>query len=81
MSSPSLPKIRFDTTTVPVAEQFEAWRQVVGVTHEITSADPVERDGLAASSDVWRLGQMVVSYRQFPALRFARRLGLTLPLR
>lgn len=75
MSLGSLPRIRFDTTALPRHQQFDAWREAVGVTHDITSADPVERDGLTASSDVWRLGQMVVSHRRFPALRFARRVG------
>jgi AraC-like DNA-binding protein len=42
------------------------------VTHEITAPGRAEQDGLVASSEVWRLGQAVVSHRQFPLLHFAR---------
>lgn len=77
MNTSALPTIRFDTAALPRDLQFEAWREAVGVTHEITSSETSERDGLIASSDVWRLGQMVVSFRRFPALRFARRIGRT----
>ena len=75
MRMPGLPTIRFDTACLPAAQQFEAWREAVGVTHEITSPGRLARDGLDAASDVWRLDQLVVSHRRFPALRFARDAG------
>lgn len=67
-----LPHLRFDTSRLSRGRQFEAWREAVGVTHEITVPGRAEHDGLIASSDVWRLGQAVVSHRRFPALHFAR---------
>jgi hypothetical protein len=67
-----LPTLRFDTAPLPRRQQFAAWREAVGVTHEIAAPGRAEHEGLVASSDVWRLGQMVVSHRRFPALTFAR---------
>lgn len=67
-----LPHLRFDTARHSPRQQFEAWREAVGVTHEITVQGQSPQLGLAASSDVWRLGQAVVSHRRFPALHFAR---------
>lgn len=75
MTLSRLPVIAVDTANLPLQDQFDAWRQAVGVTHEITSKHAVERDGLHASSTVWRLGQLVVSYRNIPDLTFSRRLG------
>ncbi len=77
MQPAPLPKIRFDTAGLPPRQQMDAWREAVGVTHEIAATDPDGPGGLLASSDVWRLGHMVVSYRCFPALRFSRRTGRT----
>lgn len=71
-TSPRLPHLRFDTARHALGRQFEAWREAVGVTHEITVRGRAEREGLVASSDVWRMGQAVVSHRRFPALHFAR---------
>ncbi len=67
-----LPHLRFDTAHLPRRRQFEAWREAVGVTHEIAAPGRAEPDGLIASSDVWRMGQAVVSHRRFPMLHFAR---------
>jgi AraC-like DNA-binding protein len=67
-----LPHLRFDTARHARRRQFEAWREAVGVTHEIAAPGRAEQDGLVASSDVWRLGQAVVSHRRFPLLHFAR---------
>ena len=67
-----LPHLRFDTVRHARRRQFEAWREAVGVTHEIRVPGRAEQEGLAASSDVWRMGQAVVSHRRFPALHFAR---------
>lgn len=67
-----LPHLRFDTARHDRRQQFEAWREAVGVTHEIARPEQEGHGGLVASSDVWRLGQAVVSHRRFPALHFAR---------
>jgi AraC-like DNA-binding protein len=67
-----LPHLRFDTARHERLRQFEAWREAVGVTHEITVPGRAEHQGLVASSDVWRMGQAVVSHRRFPTLHFAR---------
>jgi AraC-like DNA-binding protein len=72
MSQTALPNIRFDTAGLAAADQFEAWRDAVGVTHEITSPDSVKSVGITAASDIWRLGDLVLSYRRFPRLHFDR---------
>ena len=69
---PRVPHLRFDTTRHARRRQFEAWREAVGVTHDITAPGTAEHEGLIASSDVWRMGQAVVSHRRFPMLHFAR---------
>jgi len=70
-----LPSLRFDTAELPAREQYETWRQAVGVTHEITTPGLNRGSGLAASSEIWRLGQSILSFRKFPAMFFARDRG------
>lgn len=67
-----LPALRFSTADLPSRAQFEAWREAVGVTHEMTGVGELGRRGLIASSDVWSLGRAVVSQRRFPPLTFDR---------
>jgi len=66
------PTVRFSTAGLPPRDQFEAWRDAVGVTHEMTGVGDLARRGLVASSDVWSLGRMVASIRRFPPLTFDR---------
>ena len=72
MSSSALPSFRFDAAALPVAEQFEAWRQALGITHEAILPDRDPRSGFAASSEVWRVGQTVLTDSRFDPLHFAR---------
>lgn len=66
------PTVRFSTAGLAPRDQFEGWRQSVGVTHEMTRIGDLARRGFKASVDSWRLGRFVVALRRFPPMTFER---------
>lgn len=72
MSSEALPHLSFTTETLPPAQQFEAWREAVGVTHEVTPPAAGGAAGFAAAVELWHLGPLLLTDGRFQAQRFAR---------
>jgi AraC-like DNA-binding protein len=61
----------FSTESLPLAQQFEAWRARVGALIDLTPVgDP--RDGYAAANRLWNLGGMAISHVVAPNLGFSR---------
>lgn len=66
------PTVRFSTAGLPPRDQFEGWRESVGVTHAMTDIGDLPRRGFVASVTSWRLGSVVVALRRFQSMSFER---------
>lgn len=66
-----LPLFHLDLSAFPERDQFEIFREVTAVTHEVSKPNDAGR-GFSAAADVWNLGSIVVNRSKFEACRFER---------
>lgn len=65
-----IPSAAFRTEQLAVEEQFEAWRERIGVIFDVTSQAPSA--GFHAEADAFHLGEMVMTRTQFAPQQFLR---------
>ncbi len=71
MTQQPIPSAVFRTENLAVDEQFEAWRERIGVIFDVAPlADAA--DGFLAEADAFHLGEMVMTRTQFAPQRFRR---------
>ena len=68
----TVPHMRFDTAALPAAQQFDAWRDAVGVTHEVLAPPRGARAGFLASAAIWQFGPLLLTDGATEAQRFVR---------
>lgn len=71
--APGLPASFFTTESLPVRDQFDAWRESISVVFDVAPLpDRPSDDGFPASVRAWHLGGLIVSRADFAAQRFRR---------
>jgi AraC-like DNA-binding protein len=77
--SPSLPPVpplrsfRFDNAALPRREQFAAWRDVLGGTHDVSLPDGRQAaDGFRAAATAWNWGEVLMFEARTDAQRLRR---------
>ena len=72
MAFQPIPSALFRTAELAADEQFEAWRERIGVIFDVTPLDAPASTGFLAEADAFHLGELVMTRTQFASQQFLR---------